>query len=173
MFNQSSPITRQLGQNAGNWDTDIDSNGDITFSAMTFDPVTISPYTVQLLVTAGTSSGNLDASVSGFNTALTVTLRIRITGNGVGTSCITPSFSASIEGEYQYVALPMEGQLYMYSGTGGSQGTNAWLTVPALTGSICSGQESTINSLLGFGGSQQGLRIDRVGAFVPDGPQGS
>ena len=148
---------------------DLDSGGNITFNVFTIHSVSISPYTVLVQVVAANSSGKLDASIGGWNVTMSLELKIKITGNGLANTCVTPTFIRAFEGFYQYDAVTQEGEMELYSGNGGTTG---WLTVPALiTG--CSSQESTINSLLGFGGAGQGLRVLRLRALTTPGPRGS
>lgn len=170
-FNEASPISRSLGANTGDWEMSLDSAGNVSMDLMTIGEVTISPYTVKVLVTAGSSGGKLLADTPGYNTSLDLTLRVRITGNGVGNNCQTSTFVVDVEGAYVFDGMDFSGQVDLYTGLSGS-GAGEWVTVPSL-GNVCNGQHSTINSLLGFGVTDGGLRFYRIEARTDDGPYGS
>lgn len=174
-FNKSAKITRQVGTITSGLDIDLDSQGNITFNFISFASVTIAPYTVTFLVSAGGSNGKILANDPGYNSTFDLSVRIRVTGNGItGTGCTTASAVRDFEGAYQYNGLTDAGGLDIYSGTGGSVGgATGWLTIPALA-SGCAGQESTINSLLGLGVSGESLNVARLGANMSSGaPRGS
>ena len=160
-FNAAAPINRNIPINSGVWDTDIDGAGVVTTNAMTIGAVTIGAHTVQLLVQAPSLTATLDAALTANNVALGWVLRVRITGGGVGSSCVTPWFTVPGWGHYQN--FMGNGIAYLY--------TSNWATVPVLT--TCMGQEATLNTLLGFGGAAQGVSFIRLGATTPGGPVGS
>lgn len=171
-FRQSSPHSTTLGANSGGWTTYIDTAGNLIMSAMTLQAVTISGYTVEVIVLDADSGGTLDASVGGYNTKLTLRLRVKITGGSpsVGGFCITAPFYVDVEGAYVWTS-PAPGKVDLYTGLSGS-GSGVWQTVPALTG-LCNGYHTALNTLLGFGVTNGGMRFDRIEARTTNGPRGS
>jgi hypothetical protein len=178
-FNQSSPVTGSVTVGSGTLDIDLDSAGDIEFNAFTIQSFNVSAggytYTVTLQTRVANCSGNLDASVGGWNTSLTLEMRVKLTGGlAVGNNCITPYFQFSAEGAYQYNALTLDGALDIWSGTGGSVGgTTGWVTVPAMTQAACGVDFGIINGDFGFGVANEGLQIIRLGNTTNPGPYGS
>ncbi|MBX3158330.1 MAG: hypothetical protein KF773_20340 [Deltaproteobacteria bacterium] len=159
-FNQSSPFTLML-PSGGSLDTDIDGSGNVTINSMSTAPYTSGGITVQLIVNAGSSSMTLNAATGAVSG--TLSLRVRITGGGVGSSCVTSSFSASTTSSfYSYNSGTQVGEIFLYTG---------WLTVPALTS--CNGAEGTLNAGFGFGVPNEGLQIDRLLYRASGGPVGS
>ena len=181
-FKESAPFTSSPGTGTGSWEIDIDAAGDFTTNAMTIGALSVPPYSVQLQVNAGGTSGNIDASAGGYNSLLTLRFRIKVTNNGVGAACMTSYVNATVEGMYIYYPaisgpppFPAQGVLTMYTGTTQS-GSGTWVAVPGMTGSNCVGQEATINALLGLGaaGGLGAVKIDRLTAVkVGSPPQGS
>ncbi len=178
-FNQSSPITGGVNTGTGTLDLDLDSAGNMTFNAFTIQSFDVTAgsqvYTVTLQTRVANCSGVLDASSGGWNTSMTLEMRVKLTGGLVaGSNCFTSYFQFSAEGDYQYTPATQYGAFDIFSGTGGSAGgTTGWVTVPALTQSACGSNVGTINSLFGFGPTNQGLSIFRLGNTTTPGPYGS
>jgi hypothetical protein len=161
------------------WEMDIDSAGDITFTSMTIAAVSVSVYTVQLQVSPALSSGILDASKGGTNTVMTLRMRVKVTGNSVGSQCQTSYVDVPVEGNYNYYPnMPPTdpwGVLAMYTGNDGDLSQGEWIAMPAMPANGCMGQEGTINALLGLGagGGLGTFAIDRLVAKAYFGPYGS
>lgn len=185
-FNLASPISLTIPAAgsppaATNLDTDLDSAGNITFTAFTIGSVTTGNWTITLQVLVGGSSGTVDASVGGYNTSMSLQLRLKFVNPVLGitaANCQSSTFTRPFEAGYVHVPAnpptPDYGVWEIYSNTGGSVGGGTgWLTVPAFTGTACNNQVSTVNSTFGLGVTGQGLNIVRLTAHTFPGFTGS
>jgi hypothetical protein len=159
---------RQALMDTGSWGMDIDSAGDIDFSWMLFAPNTITTdihpnlqnLLVQVLVTPGASSGILDASTGDVRMELELRLKFTEPSGAVGSTCITPAFTAEIEGTYTYDP----------GGPDELEAFNQPFQVAPLVDN-CNGWKTIINDELELGVTD--TVFDPVSAVTDDGPNGS
>lgn len=153
----------------GQLEGDLDASGAWTFSGASFSSTqtNVNPgsgfVSAQPIVVASGTSGLIDPA--GPEIALTLRMRLKITGAGVGSSCQTSLFTVTLSTRKSF--LSQSGSYNVSTGQfrAGAQD----FTVPALT-SGCGGYESALNAAFGFGASS-GTVAMKFDDGVIDNPQ--
>lgn len=133
----------------GQLEGDLDSLGVWTFGGASFSStvtnVTVSgnPVSAQPIVVASGTSGTIDPG----NTVIRLTLRMRLkfTGTGLGSSCQTALFTVALSNAKTFLG----GSGAYNVGTGQFKAGAQDFSIPALSGN-CGGFETTLNTAFGF-----------------------